>query len=197
MHARRGDRDRGDIVHALGGFQDGVDQDRFFHAVFGFKLGEQLIEIMNVPGALDLGQHDDIELLPDGGDDLGYVVEHPGRVERVDARPQSGLAELANFRHGDEARARRLLGVGWNGVFQIAEHNIDLRHQLRHLGAHFFDMRRHEMNHALEPQRQVAQRRGCADRQRLEEIARQFHARAPQRQMSKARMNGRAPPSRF
>jgi hypothetical protein len=33
--------------------------------VLGFKLGEKLIEIMDVPGALDLRQHDDVELLPD------------------------------------------------------------------------------------------------------------------------------------
>ena len=71
--------------------------------------------------------------------------------------------------------ARRLLGVGRNGVLEIAEHDVDLRHQLRHFGAHFLDMRRHEMDHALEPQRQLAQRRRRADRQWLEEIARQFH----------------------
>ena len=80
------------------------------------------------------------------------------------------------FRHGDEARARRLLGVGRNGVFEIAEHDVDLGDQLRHFGAHLLDMRRHEMNHALEPQRQFAQRRRRADRQRFEKIARQFHA---------------------
>ncbi len=72
-------------------------------------------------------------------------------------------------RHGDEAGARRLLGVGRNGVFQIAEHHVDLLDKFRHLGAHLLDMRRHEMDHPLEPQRQFAQRRRRADRKRLEE----------------------------
>ena len=97
VHARRRDRDRGDIIDAFGGFEDGVDQDRLLDAVLGFELREKLIEIMDVPRALDLRQHDDVELLADCGDDLGDVVEHPGRVERVDARPQSGFAEVARF----------------------------------------------------------------------------------------------------
>ena len=75
----------------------------------------------------------------------------------------------------DEARARRLLGVGRDGVFEIAEHDVDLRDQFRHLGAHLLDVRRHEMDHALELDRQFPQRRRRADRERLEEIARQFH----------------------
>ncbi len=83
------------------------------------------------------------------------------------------------LRHGDEAVARGLLGVDRDGVFEIAEHDVDLRDQLRHLGAHLLDVRRHEMDHALEPHRQFAQRRRRADGQRLEEIARQFHAAYP------------------
>ena len=90
VHARRGGRDRGDIVDALGGFQDGMDQDRLLDRVLGLKLGEKLVEIMDVPFAFDLRQHDDVELVADGGDDLGNVVEHPWRIERVDAGPQSG-----------------------------------------------------------------------------------------------------------
>ena len=73
-------------------------------------------------------------------------------------------------------RARGLLGVGRDGVLEIAEHDIDLPGELRHLGAHLLDMRRHEMDHALEPDRQLAQRRGRADRERLIELARQLHA---------------------
>ena len=83
------------------------------------------------------------------------------------------------LRHGDEAGARRLLGVGGNGVFEIAEHDVDLRDELRHFGAQLLDVRRHEMDHALEPTGKLAQRRGRADRERLEEIARQFHFRNP------------------
>ena len=148
--------------------------------VLGFELRQKLIEIMDVPGAFDLRQHDDVELLADRGDDLANIVEHPRRVERVDARPQSGLAEIATLGHGDEAVARGRFGVRRNGILEIAEHHVDLMHQLGHPRAHFLDMRRHEMDHALEPQRQVAQRRRRPDRERLEEIARQFHRTIPQ-----------------
>jgi hypothetical protein len=134
-----------------------------------------LIEIMDVPGAFHLRQHDDVELLADRGDDLLNVVEHPGRVERVDARPQSGLAEIATLGHGDETRACCRFGVGGNGVLEIAEHHVDLMHEFRHPRAHLLDMRRHEMNHALQPQRQVAQRRRRPDGEGFKEIARQFH----------------------
>ena len=65
MHARRGQRDLLDVLDAFGGFENGVDQDRLGDAVPGFELGEQLVEIMNVPGALDLGQHDHVELVAD------------------------------------------------------------------------------------------------------------------------------------
>ena len=180
VHARRSAGDVGDVVDAFGGLQDGVDEDRLFDGVLGFELRQKLIEIMDVPGAFDLRQHDDVELLADGGDDLRNVVEHPRRVERVDARPQSGLAKIATLGHGDEAVACGRFGVGGNGVFEIAEHHVDLMHQLGHPRAHFLDMRRHEMDHALEPQRQVAQRRRRPDRERLEEIARQFHVAIPQ-----------------
>ena len=80
------------------------------------------------------------------------------------------------LRHGDEARARRLLGVGRDRVLEIAEHDVDLPDELRHLGADLLDMRRHEMDHALEPHRQLAQRRRRADRERLIELARKLHA---------------------
>jgi hypothetical protein len=37
-------------------------------------------------------------------------------------------------------------------------------------------MRRHEVDHALQPDRQFAQRRRRSDRKRLEKVARQLHA---------------------
>ena len=94
-------------------------------------------------------------LLPAVRDDLRDVVERPGRVERVDAGPQAGRA-VVELRHLDEARARRLLGVGGDRVLQVAEHDVDLRDQLRHLGADLLHVRGHEVDHALEPHRQFA-----------------------------------------
>src|SRR5713101_7611702 len=94
VHARRRRRDIGDIVDAFGGFQYGVDQDRLLDRVLCFELSKELVEIMDVPGAIDLWDHDHVELMSDGAYDLDHVVEHPRRVERIDARPQAGCAEI-------------------------------------------------------------------------------------------------------
>src|SRR5579859_6273321 len=103
VHTRRGRGDRLDIVHTLSGFQDGMNKDRLSHAVLGFELGEQLVEIVNVPRSLDFWQHDHVKLLADRRHDLTDIVEYPRRIERVDPRPQPGAAEIATLRHGDEA----------------------------------------------------------------------------------------------
>ena len=70
MQARGGGRDGVDVLHALGGLEDRVDEDRLRHAVPGFELGQQLVEIVDVPGPIDLRQHDDVELVADLADDL-------------------------------------------------------------------------------------------------------------------------------
>ena len=93
-------------------------------------------------------------------------------------------AEVDRLGHLDEALARRFLGVDRNGVLEIAEHHVDLAHELGHLGAQLLDMRRHEMDHALQPHRQLAQRRWRADGQRLKELAREFHRLGPSKRRS-------------
>ena len=85
-------------------------------------------------------------------------------------------SEIDRLAHGDEAGARGLLGVDRNGVFEVAQHHVDLAGELGHLGAHLLVVRRHEMDHALEPHRQVAHRRRRADGQRLEKLPRGLHA---------------------
>ena len=59
----------------------------FFSLCRAFELRQQLIEIVDVPWPIDLGQHDHVELVADGADDFGDVVECPRRIERVDTRP--------------------------------------------------------------------------------------------------------------
>src|SRR4051794_254495 len=78
-------------------------------------------------------------------------------------------------RHFDEARARRLLGVRRDRIFQIAEHYVDLRDQLRHLGADLGQMRRHEVDHPLEPDGQFAKWLRRSDREGFEERAGELH----------------------
>ena len=70
MHAGRGGGDRRDIVDALRGLQDGMDQDRLGDRVPRLQLGEKLVEVVDVPRALDLGQHDHVELVADRSHDL-------------------------------------------------------------------------------------------------------------------------------
>ena len=179
MHARRSFGDRLDILHALGGFEQGVDQDRPLQAVAGFELRQQLVEIMNVPRAFDLRQHHHVELVADGGDDLVDVVEHPRRIQGIDPRPQARRAEIIGERHGDEAGARRGLGLDRHGVFEIAEHDIDLAREVADLGAHLFVVGRDEINHPLDLDRQFAVGRRRADGERLVKFAWRFHDGAP------------------
>ena len=49
----------------------------FVTRVLGLELGQQLVEVVDVPGTLDLGQHDHVELVAGGRHDLQDVVEHP------------------------------------------------------------------------------------------------------------------------
>ncbi len=58
------------FIDAFGGLQNGVDQDRLLHRMPRLELRQQLIEIMDVPGAIDLGQHDDVELVADRRDQI-------------------------------------------------------------------------------------------------------------------------------
>ena len=85
-------------------------------------------------GPSTLGSMIDIELGAGGRHDLQDVVERPGRVERVDARPQPGLAEVVGPGHLDEAAPRRRLGVGGDGVLEVAEHDVDLADQFAAAG---------------------------------------------------------------
>ena len=163
MHARAGAGNGLDVVDALGRLQNGVDQDRLREPVLGFELGQKLIEIVDVPRPLDLGQHDDVELGAGGRHDLQDVVERPGRIEGVDARPQAGGAVIVRVGHLDEAAPRRDLGVGGNGVLEVAQHHVDLGDQIAEPSADLLVVRRDEMDHALQPHRQLAVGFGGAD----------------------------------
>ena len=179
MHARRGRGDRGDIVDALRRLQDRMDEDRLLEAMSRLEQGEILVDEMDVPVALDLGDHDDVELVADLADKPRHVVEKPGRVQRIDAHPQARRAEIGRLRHGDQPIARGDLGFNGDRVLEIAEHDIDLARELARFRPHLLVVRRHEMDHALEPRRQLEKRTRRADRERLEIFARGFHERRP------------------
>ena len=185
MHARAGRRNGVDVLDALGGLQNGVDHDGLGHAVLRLELGEELVEIGDVPGAFDLGQHDDVELVSDRADDLDHVVERPGAVQGIHAGPQTRRAEIGRLRHFDEAGAGRFLGVGGDRVLEIAEHDVDLLGDVGNLGAHLLHVRRHEMDHALDLDRRLAEGRRRANGQRTVELIGKLHeGKAPAARVS-------------
>jgi len=98
-----------------------------------------------------------------------------GLASEFDPRPQARRAEGVFPRHLDEAFAR---GRPWH---RPESRPRDCREMtstslmISPTRARTFSLcARHEVNHALEPHRQFAQRRGCAEGERAEEIAREL-----------------------
>ncbi len=121
VHAGARRRNFRDIIDALRRLQKRVDHDRLLDPVLGFELRQQLIEIVNVPRTFDLWQHDDVELAAGGAHDLQDIIENPRAVQRVDAGPKAGLAELVRAGQFYEAFTRGFLVLDWNRVFQIPQ----------------------------------------------------------------------------
>ncbi len=94
VHTRGGTRDVIDVHDAFGRFQDRMNKNWFLDAVFRFKLSKKLIEIMDVPCAIDLRQHDDIKFVADCADDFDDVIEGPRARKRIAADPEAGGAEV-------------------------------------------------------------------------------------------------------
>ena len=178
MHPGAGGGNLLDVLHALRRFQDGVDHDGLLDARPCFKLRQQLVEVMNVPCAFHLGQHHHVQLVTGLQHDAGDVIERPGAVQAVDPRPQARLAIVVRQRHLDEAVTRGLLGICRNGVFQVAQNHVHLSDEIRHLGAHLYDVGRQEVDHPLQLDRHFAHRLRRADGKRLVELAGEFHGLA-------------------
>ena len=87
MHARRSGGDRLDVVDAFRRLEDRVDEDRLLQPVASLQQRQILVDERDVPRALDLWQHDDVELVADLADEPRHVVEEPRRVERIDSHP--------------------------------------------------------------------------------------------------------------
>ena len=170
LHPRAGGRDLLEVDDAEAGLEDRVDQDRAVEAGLGLELGQQPVDVVDVPGALDLGDHHDVELVADLGDQRGQVVEHPGRLEAVDPRPQLGLAELHLPADADQAVARGLLAVDRHRVLEVAEQDVHGRRDVGHLRDHLLVGEVEEMDHPRGLERDLEQRRGGADRERLSEV---------------------------
>src|SRR5215208_4855927 len=106
-----------------------MDQDRLLDAVARFELREELIDVMDVPRAVDLWQHHHVELIADLADDLDEIVQHPRAVEGVDAGPEPGRPEIVVAGEGYEAAAGFELPFGGDRVLQVPKDHVHLRDQ--------------------------------------------------------------------
>ena len=152
-----------------------MNEDRLGQAVPRLELGEKLVDIMDVPGAFDLGNHHHVELVADGADDFGDIVQNPRTVECVDPRPQAGFAHVQASGHVDEAAARRILRIGGNRVLQIAEQHVHPADEIGKLAPHLLILGREEMDHPFGTHRQFTQRFRGAGGERLVEMGGQLH----------------------
>src|SRR5438093_1623600 len=70
LDARRGGGDLLEVRDAERGLEDRVDEDRPLQAGACLELPEQSVDVVDVPGPLDLGNHHDLELVADLADDV-------------------------------------------------------------------------------------------------------------------------------
>ena len=116
LHPRRRGADRLDVGHAAGGLEDGVDEDRALQPGLGLQLGQQPVDVVDVLGPLDLGDHDHVEAVADLGDGGDEVVERPRRVERVDPRPQLGVGAVRSQARPISTRPARAASLSVAGM---------------------------------------------------------------------------------
>ena len=105
---------------------------------------------MDVPGALDLGQHDHVELVADAATMSVMSSSAHGLFSALMRVHRPVVPNSFALRHVDEAARAASLASAGNRVLEIAEHHVDLAHQLGDLGGDLLDVRRHEMDYALE-----------------------------------------------
>ena len=152
-----------------------MHEERFGEPGLGLELGEQPVDVVDVLGPFDLGDHHHVELVADLGHERDQIVEAPRRIEAVDPRPQLCLAEVDVVGCLHEAGACRLLVAGRDRVFEVAEQHVDGGRDVGKLGDHLGVLRREEVDHPARPERDVAQRFGRADGERSEEVLRAAH----------------------
>ena len=148
-----------------------MHQDRLLEPGLGLELREEAIHVVDVPGALDLRHHDHVELVADLGDQRGEVVEHPGALEAVDARPELRVAEVDLLAHGDEALASGLLVVDRHGVLEVAQKDVGLLGDVGQLGPHLLVGGVEEMDHPRGDERDLLDGVRSSDGERQPELA--------------------------
>ncbi len=77
LHPRARPGDLLDVGDTARGLQNRVDEQRPGESRLRLELGEQTVDVVDVLRALDLGHHDDIQLVTDRRDEGQQVVEAP------------------------------------------------------------------------------------------------------------------------
>src|SRR3954451_24979569 len=93
------------------------------------------------------------------------------RLDRVDAPPQRGVAEVHLAADADEPLARGYLAIDRDGVLEVAEEDVAARREVGQLRRHLLVRRVEEVDHPRRLRRDVEDRRRRADRQGLREVA--------------------------
>ena len=114
-----------------------MDEDRPAQPGLRLELGEQAVDVVDVLGPLDLGDHHHVELVADLGDGGDDVVEHPRRVERVDARPELRVGVVPRLADLDEPGAGVLLLRRRDGVLEVGQQHVDGRRDVGTLATIF------------------------------------------------------------
>ena len=140
------------------------------------ELSQQPIDVMDVFGAFDLRDHDHIELVSDGGDQSDDVIEAPRRIEAVDSRPQLGVAHVNRVGYLDETRPGSCLVGHRDGIFEVAEQDVDGRDHLGQFGDDLVDVWREEVDDTTRSEGDVAHRLRGTDSKWFEEVSSAAHA---------------------
>ena len=178
LHARAGGGDLLEVRHAVRRLEDRVHEDRALEAAPWPRAGRAGGRRSGCPTAPStFGTMITSSLSPISLTSLRQVVEHPRGLERVDARPQLRVAEVDLAADLDQALARGLLAVDRHGVLEVAEQDVDLGRDVGRLGDHLLVGEVEEVDHPRRQERDLAERLGRVDGERLEEVSWVPHAR--------------------
>ncbi len=175
LHARAGPADLLDVHHATCGLEDRVHQERLLQPGPGLELRQQPVDVVDVLGALDLGDHDHVELVADLGDQGGQVVERPRGVERVDPGPELGGPEVDLLADLDQTGTCGLLVLRLDGVLEVAQEHVGLADHVRDLAGHLRVARVEEVDRPRRAGGDLAEGLGGSDGEWGEEVLGRAH----------------------
>ena len=170
LHARAGAADLLHVGHAARRLEDGVHEERLGEPGLRLELGEEPVDVVDVLGALDLRDHDHVELLAHLGDGGDEVVEAPRRVEAVDPRPELRVGRAPRLAHLHEPGAGGLLVRRGHAVLEVAQEDVDGGRDVGDLRHHLRVRAREEVDDPRRLERDLAHRLGRADGERAEEV---------------------------